>query len=953
MSFKLEKWSTIGAQTKRGIAYQKFSYLDEDDGQDKIIDPGYFNDVKLNISEHDVIEVLDTTVTPAFVYFVRIKDAGGLYSDAIVEVVNQGGAGKDAVQNSTGSSNAGNIVAFTDNTGKQVADSGINAQDLSNKTTQAFDKANEVNAIATNAETSATNAVSKVNELYDEFANLKLWNKDSTYKKGNFVRVDAKPYSIIYVSAVENNLNNQPPLNPEHGSDAFWTYYSHEYTGKEEFSANVEEAELEADGSTTEFVLTDANVNLKPESNNQILGVFFKLPNETIKLISDKEYTVYRRADGKSVILFNQALPADSVPGTKNIIVKGADPKVIEVLHAVPVGGSMMFHTPVLPQGWLELDGSIVTKSAYPDLVLALTNNPNATQAVLDDMRGVVPRGWDNGRGLDPDRALGSYQDDAMQPITGSIDIQANYGNRIRTHSGIGALNSKGSGTTFNDGSNGTQNKTTGISFDSAKIVRTSNETRMKNNAVIFAVKAFDTVVNTGVVDLNGLTQIVNDLKANLHRPNAFNLQNEHMFNTNTLVHPMGYTWNGKVFGEGGSVLESSQKLHSGLIAINGFGAEVDYATNTVDCKNNRDNYLSFNMHRNYVNYTNKFTVKWSAKQGAFPAGIDVKAQLSMGLYRGNGGINGFVLGLFDDTKTLKLWATTNGSSWAYSGTSGTKQYDATTDYDYNMTHDIATGRLVISYSEDGKLDTDPSKTWVEDLIIENMTTPIYFNTYSVNAHHYIGNHPSSTTQIAPEKLYMDKFSLTVDDVDLYKAGTTCLYKERERASMYVGNDVNGEVVAEMVTDTTKLRKITGDKREVLAIFGGYNYQYGCYGFYPGTNSIKADNLVEATGFKHVECRLFQGSQGTETVKELFNDFSSFKGGVTLQSEHGSSKLVPHYMSQAHVVQNAGKGKDRNILMGKDQYMFFGLQTGSFGNSVLHTGAGTGLIVSELIGHVR
>jgi microcystin-dependent protein len=86
-------------------------------------------------------------------------------------------------------------------------------------------------------------------------------------------------------------------------------------------------------------------------------------------------------------------------------------PGSAEASSAEPIGFIGMFPL-APPEGWLECDGSTVQAADYPDLVLALTGNPAATAAALPDMRGMFVRGWDNGRGLDPGRALGSEQSD-------------------------------------------------------------------------------------------------------------------------------------------------------------------------------------------------------------------------------------------------------------------------------------------------------------------------------------------------------------------------------------------------------------------------------------------------------------------------------------------------------------------------------------------------------------
>jgi hypothetical protein len=73
---------------------------------------------------------------------------------------------------------------------------------------------------------------------------------------------------------------------------------------------------------------------------------------------------------------------------------------------STPPGAIMAFYRSTAPTGWLECNGQ--SAAAYPNLVaLGITNVP--------DLRGQFVRGWDNGRGVDPARVLGTAQDDAFE----------------------------------------------------------------------------------------------------------------------------------------------------------------------------------------------------------------------------------------------------------------------------------------------------------------------------------------------------------------------------------------------------------------------------------------------------------------------------------------------------------------------------------------------------------
>jgi microcystin-dependent protein len=88
----------------------------------------------------------------------------------------------------------------------------------------------------------------------------------------------------------------------------------------------------------------------------------------------------------------------------------------------VPTGSTQMFAGTSAPRGWLIADGSAVSRTTYAALfaVIGTTygNGNGSTTFNLPDMRGVVVRGVDRGRNLDPSRVQGSYQGDLFTSHT-------------------------------------------------------------------------------------------------------------------------------------------------------------------------------------------------------------------------------------------------------------------------------------------------------------------------------------------------------------------------------------------------------------------------------------------------------------------------------------------------------------------------------------------------------
>lgn len=72
-----------------------------------------------------------------------------------------------------------------------------------------------------------------------------------------------------------------------------------------------------------------------------------------------------------------------------------------------------------VPTGYLECNGAEVSRAAYPELLniigTAFGSPVDVTKFKLPDLRGEFIRGWDHGRGIDANRALGSLQSDAVQ----------------------------------------------------------------------------------------------------------------------------------------------------------------------------------------------------------------------------------------------------------------------------------------------------------------------------------------------------------------------------------------------------------------------------------------------------------------------------------------------------------------------------------------------------------
>lgn len=148
---------------------------------------------------------------------------------------------------------------------------------------------------------------------------------------------------------------------------------------------------------------------------------------------------------------------------------------------ALPVGVPIPWPLAAAPAGWLKCNGAAFTAAQYPKLAAAY---PGLT---LPDLRGEFLRGWDDGRGVDPGRGLLLSQTDAIQNIKGTIGRLQML--RDVTYSGpftiVESILSTGL-TPSTNGGYGAAN----FDFDVSRAVRTATETRPRNIAFNYIVRA-------------------------------------------------------------------------------------------------------------------------------------------------------------------------------------------------------------------------------------------------------------------------------------------------------------------------------------------------------------------------------------------------------------------------------------------------------------------------------
>ncbi|MEC3809048.1 tail fiber protein [Escherichia coli] len=127
---------------------------------------------------------------------------------------------------------------------------------------------------------------------------------------------------------------------------------------------------------------------------------------------------------------------------------------------ALPVGVPVPWPSATPPTGWLKCNGAAFSAEEYPELAKAYPTNK------LPDLRGEFIRGWDDGRGVDSGRLIGSHQDFTIQSHLHSVTYVSSA-----TDDGKGVLSS-GDGTaggtiTFNtDATGDTETRPRNIAFN-------------------------------------------------------------------------------------------------------------------------------------------------------------------------------------------------------------------------------------------------------------------------------------------------------------------------------------------------------------------------------------------------------------------------------------------------------------------------------------------------------
>lgn len=140
----------------------------------------------------------------------------------------------------------------------------------------------------------------------------------------------------------------------------------------------------------------------------------------------------------------------------------------------------LIFHpTDTPPPGYIKANAPLLSRTAHAWLFSQIGTLYGAGDGVATfvggpDMRGEFPRGWDDGRGIDPGRGIGTAQLDAMQGHKHMVQESASSSGGAATNYRASGSFSGPTGGPVTDGVNGTP--------------RTAAETRSRNVACLFCI---------------------------------------------------------------------------------------------------------------------------------------------------------------------------------------------------------------------------------------------------------------------------------------------------------------------------------------------------------------------------------------------------------------------------------------------------------------------------------
>jgi microcystin-dependent protein len=212
---------------------------------------------------------------------------------------------------------------------------------------------------------------------------------------------------------------------------------------------------------TLSLASTDVTVSTSQSQNNAILltGVLTANVAVIFPSIGRTFYIANNTTGAFSVTIKTASAGVTTVipqGGSGFYVLNGTD-VLVPTLPGVPIGAQINFAMSTAPAGWLECDGSAISRTTYAGLFTAIGTTfgvgNGTTTFNIPDLRGYFIRGWDHGAGRDSGRAFGSSQtsQNLAHTHTGTTSTNGNH-NHI---SSVPVGSDVADGNSF-DGSSGT-----------------------------------------------------------------------------------------------------------------------------------------------------------------------------------------------------------------------------------------------------------------------------------------------------------------------------------------------------------------------------------------------------------------------------------------------------------------------------------------------------------------
>ena len=198
----------------------------------------------------------------------------------------------------------------------------------------------------------------------------------------------------------------------------------------------------------------------------------------------------YLKADGST---FNQS----TYPDLYRVL--GGN-RLPDMRDSTPVGELVMWTMDgALPDYLIDANGQNISRTAYPELFAKWGTRYGAgngsTTFGVPDWRGEFPRFWDNGRGVDVGRALGSAQSDEFKSHThGGVPQRAGDSDR---GGAVSWFSIDGIGQT--EAAGGSETRPRNIAVRACIVAKPSDK------GINYWVKAYGKVTNAGVLDASTL----------------------------------------------------------------------------------------------------------------------------------------------------------------------------------------------------------------------------------------------------------------------------------------------------------------------------------------------------------------------------------------------------------------------------------------------------------------